>query len=298
MKKRFLSCVTSEIVNMSKDELIHSIKSSEGRIILVENVSNVEPMMPECTNAEVARAFGGDLMLLNGVDILNIKIGGLKVDKNPIQELKRLVGRPIGINLEPIDLKASMLEERRILNPGRKLSLETIKALNDNKFDFVCLTGNPSTGVTVESIKEAIKLTRKHFDGVIIAGKMHGAGTTEPIYDEKYVKDFIEAGADIIMIPSPGTVPESTLENCIKLVKIIKKSGKLSMGALGTSQESSGIDTIKQIALWNKMVGFDIHHIGDGGPGGIAQVENIFELSKAIRGARHTLKAMCISINR
>lgn len=296
--KRFLSCNTSEIVKMKKEELFNSIKASEGRIILVENVANVEPMMPECTNAEVSRAFGADLILLNGVDILNPKIGGLDVKKNQIKELKKLVGRPIGINLEPVDHKANLLEQRRILNPGRKLSLETIKALNDNGFDFVCLTGNPSTGVTVDSIKEAIKLTKKHFKGLIIAGKMHGAGTSEPIYDEKYVKDFIKAGADIIMIPSPGTVPGSTLENCIKLVDIIKKSGKLSMGALGTSQESSGVDTIKQIALWNKMVGFDIHHIGDGGPGGLTQVENIYELSKAVRGKRHTLKAMCISINR
>lgn len=46
------------------------------------------------------------------------------------------------------------------------------------------------------------------------------------------------------------------------------------------------------------MVGFDIHHIGDAGTAGIAPVENIFELSKAVRGARHTYKMMCSSINR
>ncbi|MDE7023001.1 MAG: haloacid dehalogenase-like hydrolase, partial [Ligilactobacillus sp.] len=36
----------------------------------------------------------------------------------------------------------------------------------------------------------------------------------------------------------------------------------------------------------------------DAGYGGVAPVENIYELSKAIRGVRHTVSAIARSINR
>lgn len=62
----------------------------------------------------------------------------------------------------------------------------------------------------------------------------------------------------------------------------------MSISAIGTSQESADVDTIKQIALSNKRVGVDIHHIGDGGYGRMADPENIMALSIVIRGKRHT----------
>ena len=48
----------------------------------------------------------------------------------------------------------------------------------------------------------------------------------------------------------------------------------------------------------NKICGVDIQHFGDAGYGGVAPVENIFELSKAIRGVRHTVSVIARSINR
>lgn len=39
------------------------------------------------------------------------------------------------------------------------------------------------------------------------------------------------------------------------------------MSAIGTSQETSDTDTIKEIALRNKICGVDIQHIGDAGYG-------------------------------
>lgn len=296
--KRLMSCTSSEMLKMNREELLQSIKASEGRVILSENVATVTPTISDCTNSELARAFGADLILLNLVDVLNLKLSGIEVETNVIKELKRLVGRPIGVNLEPIDTKAEMLENRADIARGRTLNEDTAKALKEHGFDFVCLTGNPGTGVSINAILEAIKLTRKHFDGIIIAGKMHGAGTKESIYDEDYIGKFIEAGADVILIPSPGTVPGSTLEKCERIVKFVKEKGKLTMGTIGTSQETSDVQTVRQIALWNKMVGFDIHHIGDAGYGGLAIVENIYELSKVVRGLRQTLKAMGSSINR
>ncbi|WP_067142667.1 DUF7916 family protein [Oceanivirga salmonicida] len=298
MMKRFLNLESSEMINLSKDELFQSIKASEGRIIVSENVVVSQPLVSSITNCEVARAFGADLILLNIFDLFNPEIAGLKKCDNPIIELKKLVGRPIGVNLEPIDLEAQMLEERAILNKGRQVSLESVKRAQELGFDFICLTGNPGTGVTTDTIAKAITLVKENFSGLILAGKMHGAGTSEDIYDKKSIIQFIEAGADVIMIPSPGTVPGSSIEKCTNIVEFIKSKGKLTLGAIGTSQESSNIETIRQIGLYNKMIGFDMHHIGDAGYCGLADFENIMELSIAVRGKRHTLKMMCSSINR
>lgn len=191
-----------------------------------------------------------------------------------------------------------MLEDRLEINEGRQVNVKTLQALNDHGFDFVCITGNPGAGITNKTIAEAIRLAKKIFKGVIIAGKMHGAGSKDPIFDEEVLLSFADAGADIVLIPSPGSVPGSTIETCTRIVNLLKEKGVLTVGGLGTSQESSDIATIKQIGLWNKMIGFDIHHIGDAGFGGLAPLENIFELSIAVRGRRHTYNMIGASIKR
>lgn len=296
--KRLLNCLAKDFLNMKKEDLINSIKASEGRTILAETVVSIDPAISNVTNAELAKAAGADLILLNTFDAFNPIIKGLDTEKNTVKRLKELIGRPVGCNLEPIDEKAKMLEERIEINKGRQVSRETLNKLNELGIDFICITGNPGTGVTNNSIIEAIKLAKKEFKGMIIAGKMHGAGSDEAIYDLQSLLEFAKSGADVILFPSVGTVPGSSLEKCIKVNEEIKKLGVLTMGGLGTSQETSSIETIRQIGLYNKMVGFDISHIGDAGDGGVAPFENIFELSKSIRGRKHTLKMICTSIKR
>lgn len=296
--KRLLNCVASDFAGLNREGLLGAIRASEGRVIMAENVTHAGSALPEVTNAELVRAFGADLILMNTLDVLNPDIPGLDVTENKIARLKELTGRPIGVNLEPIDLDAEMLEARLEINEGRQVNPKTIQALNDNGFDFVCITGNPGAGITNKTIAEAIRLTKSIFKGVIVAGKMHGAGSKEAIFDEGALLSFADAGADIVLIPSPGSVPGSSLEECSRIVKKLKEKGVLTVGGLGTSQESSDVSTIRQIGLMNKMVGFDIHHIGDAGFGGLAPLENIFELSVAVRGRRHTYKMIGTSIKR
>lgn len=263
--KRLLNCLAKDFLNMKKDDLIHAIKASEGRTILAETVVTVDPAIANLTNAELAKSAGADLILLNNFDTFNPIIKGLDTEKDTIKRLKELIGRPVGCNLEPIDENAKMLEERREIKTGRQVSKETLNRLNELGMDFICITGNPATGVTNNSINEAIKLAKKEFKGMIIAGKMHGAGSDEKIYDIEALLNFAKSGADVVLFPSVGTVPGSSLDKCIKINEEIKKMGVLTMGGLGTSQETSSIETIRQIGLYNKMVGFDISHIGDGG---------------------------------
>lgn len=299
MGKRLISANASEILQMTSAELKQSIKASEGRTIISENVATRESFIGDITNSEIARAFGADLILLNCVDVLNPYIFGLDVKEgNFVDELHRLVGRPIGVNLEPVDLDADMAEDLLTISKGRQANLETIQEIEKLGMDFVCFTGNPGTGVTNSQIEKTIRLAKDNFSGLIIAGKMHGAGVNEAVADIEAVKSFIEAGADIILVPAVGTVPGFDDSELREVVKVAHNNGALVLTAIGTSQEGSDEDTIKQIAIRNKICGVDIQHIGDAGYGGVAPFENIFAMSKAIRGVRHTVSMIARSINR
>lgn len=298
MVKRFISSNASEILNMTAPELKQSIKASEGRVILSENVAFKESYIGDVTNAEIARSFGADLILLNGIDIFQPFVAGLDAKEDFVKELHRLVGRPIGINLEPVDSQAQMAGERLIIDEGRQASLATIQRAEELGVDFICLTGNPGTGVTNQAIIDTIRVVKENFSGLLIAGKMHASGVDEPVADLEAIAQFIEAGVDIVLAPAVGSVPGFDEQDLKQIVRLAHQKGALVMSAIGTSQESADEDIVKQMAIRNKICGVDIQHIGDSGYGCLAPVENIFAMSKALRGQRHTISMISRSINR
>ena len=298
MVKRFISSNASEILSMTAPELKQSIKASEGRVILSENVAFKESYIGDVTNAEIARSFGADLILLNGIDIFQPFVAGLDAEEDFVEELHRLVGRPIGINLEPVDSQAQMAGERLVINEGRQASLETIQRAEELGVDFICLTGNPGTGVTNQAIIDTIRVVKENFSGLLIAGKMHASGVDEPVADLEAIAQFIEAGVDIVLAPAVGSVPGFDEQDLKQIVRLAHQKGALVMSAIGTSQESADEDIVKQMAIRNKICGVDIQHIGDSGYGCLAPVENIFAMSKALRGQRHTISMISRSINR
>ena len=298
MVKRFISSNASEILNMTAPELKQSIKASEGRVILSENVAFKESYIGDVTNAEIARSFGADLILLNGIDIFQPFVAGLDAKEDFVEELHRLVGRPIGINLEPVDSQAQMAGERLIIDEGRQASLATIQRAEELGVDFICLTGNPGTGVTNQAITDTIRVVKENFSGLLIAGKMHASGVDEPVADLEAIAQFIEAGVDIVLAPAVGSVPGFDEQDLKQIVRLAHQKGALVMSAIGTSQESADEDIVKQMAIRNKICGVDIQHIGDSGYGCLAPVENIFAMSKALRGQRHTISMISRSINR
>ena len=296
--KRLLNCTTSEMLSMNKDELKQSILASEGRSIMTETVVACPPLLGDLTNAELAVSFGSDMVLLNVFDCNNPHINGLPETDEPVKLLKKLVGRPVGCNLEPIDENAKMMENRLEISSGRHATKETFIKAKELGFDFICLTGNPGTGVSNASIENAIKLAKEYFGGMIIAGKMHSSGIDEALVDLDSIERFIDAGADIILMPAVYTVPGLSEEEVRDACKLIKSKGALSLSSIGTSQEGSDEGTIRQIALVNKRCGIDIQHIGDAGWCGIALPENIMALSIAIRGKRWTYHKIASSVNR
>ncbi len=307
--KRFLDCAASDFENMSKEELLKAIASSEGRVLVCETIGALQPMLGDVTNAEFAAAMGADIILLNMFDVDDPVIHGLPQTEasDVIRKIKKLTGRPVGINLEPLEQgKDSSVETNEMwrLTKGRAATLDNAKKAVEMGIDFIVLTGNPGIGVTNAAITDTLKLYKEHLgeQAALIAGKMHASGilseSGEKILTEADVRAFSEAGADIILMPAPGTVPGITMEYVRSLVVCAHELGKMTMTAIGTSQEGADTDTIKEIALMCKMTGTDLHHLGDAGYGGMALPENILEYGKVIRGIRHTYHRMAVSIRR
>lgn len=306
MGKRYIDCSARELAAYHKKELLQSIADSEGRVLAAETIGTVTPMLVNITNAEFVTSLGADIIMLNIFDVNHPEINGLPevAPEDTIHEIKRLTGRMVAINLEPAAVRNDGEKSVWSLTEGRRATVENAKKAADMGVDMIVLTGNPGVGVDNRAITKALAdLNEAVGDRVILtAGKMHASGILseagEKILTKEDAETFIEAGADVLLLPAPGTVPGFTMEHAAELIKTAHEKGVLAMTTIGTSQEGADEETIRQIALMCKMAGADIHHIGDSGYMGMALPENITAYSVAIRGKRHTYRRMAMSLVR
>lgn len=307
MAKRILNCTASELASYNAKELLEAIAGSEGRVLAGECIGITQPLLTDITNAEVVASMGADILLLNMFDVKNPVIQALPAvqPSETVREIKRLTGRMVGINLEPVEDGANENDDTLWqMSEGRKATAQNALLAADMGVDMVLLTGNPGNGVSNRAIVESLRSIRSAAGDrlILAAGKMHASGViteaAENIITREDIRAFREAGADIILMPAPGTVPGITMEYVRELVSFSHSLGALTITSIGTSQEGSDTATIRQIALMCKMAGTDIHHIGDSGYVGMALPENIMAYSVAIRGIRHTYHRMAQSVNR
>ncbi|PTX55219.1 hypothetical protein C8P63_12013 [Melghirimyces profundicolus] len=319
--RRLLDLSPSELSRLSGRELLASVKAAEGRTVMAETVVSVPPLVDGCSNPELAAAFGADLLLLNLYDVEAPRIGGFPSSggSGPDSEtlaryglsgaegvlgwgvtagdVRRMTGRPVGINLEPVPEEAPLTS----LAPGRKATVSNaIKAVEQGAA-FLVLTGNPGTGVTWSTISEQVRVFRKELGSEfpLMAGKMHGAGSWEnrgPWLGEEELERLAAAGTDVLLLPQPGTVPGADRETVRKWVNQAHRFGMMALLTIGTSQESADSSLLERLALEGKAAGGDLFHIGDAGFSGMAPPENILAYSVALRGKRHTYRRMAQSL--
>lgn len=302
--KRLLNCATSDLKTMSRQEKLDAIEASEGRILVQElSLFRDTVMLPPISDAELAAAFGADMILLNAFDCENPHVSGIQANGDEvIQVLKHYTGRLIGLNLEPVG-SSQTLGEIEAMPAGRAATVANAKRAQELGFDYIVLTGNPGTGVDNQAIIDALVVMREALGDamILVAGKMHAAGSKaeagERIINKATIEAFAKAGADIILLPAPATVPGISTEFVREMISYVHELGKLALTAIGTSQEGASVQTIEQIALMCKMCGADLHHIGDAGLGGF-NPENLMHYSIAVRGKRHTYLRMARSVNR
>lgn len=314
MVMRLISSNNSEIQTMSATQLKEAILSSEGRVIMGQHhVMLNTGLIDGVTNAEIQAAFGADMVMLNGYDVLNpsrnrgliqMSHGVMADEPYSIEQIKKWAGVPVGIYLECPDLDGKIAGDRYVtLSEGRVASKDNLLRLRDIGANFVVLGGNPSSGSTLKTITEATRLAKKLLgDNMLICSGKWEDGTIEKVLADPLssrpsndiIKELIDAGADIITLPAPGSRHGITVEHVRQCVEFTHsyKQGTLALSFLNSSVEGADPETIRLIALLMKQTGADIHAIGDGGYAGTAMPENIYQLALTIKGKRHTIKRM------
>lgn len=267
--KRILDCSPSDFARMNGAGLLRAIRRAEGRTIMCEVLWPSAPLVDGVSNAEVAVAFGADLVLLN------------MFDGESVSGIAARLGRPVGVNVEPSD----------DVPPYRRADRANLERLGDA--DFVVITANPDTQVGTDALVAAVGLTREVLpDTPIFAGKMHGSGGRGMAGTKDIAR--ISGVSDAVLVPAPGTVPGSREVLVAEMVDAAHEAGALVVATVGTSQEGSDTETVRELALAAKRCGADVLHLGDAGLSGVVEPMNALAASLAIRGRRHTYRRMAM----
>lgn len=306
---RLISASKTEIKKMTPMDLKESILKSEGRVIMGQHLLFAgEGTVRGVTNTELMCAFGADMVMLNTIDLDDLS-------KNPglcglsIKELKERCNRPVGVYLGCLKEELNDAGKKQLYRrEGMLATKEHVLKAIELGVDFIILGGNPGSGTSIEDVVKTTKWVKELCgDKVFLfAGKWED-GITEKVlgdplaeYDAKdVIKRLIDAGADCIDLPAPGTRAGITVEMIRELVEFTHryKPGTLAMSFLNSSVERADTDTIRQVAVLMKQTGVDIHAIGDGGFGGCTWPENIYQLSVSIKGKHYTWFRMA-SVNK
>lgn len=315
MPRRLISSSKSEIRRMTKDELKYSIKASEGRVVLAQNYVGMESLNSGSTNAEMSEMFGADMVFFNGYSMdENINNPGLQVEefnsdqydsKNyRLKDMKKITNSPLGIYLEcgVEDDVSTSTATISLVREDRVASDQNLEKLLKEEADFVVLGGNPGTGTTMETIIDATKRAKKILgDRVMIwAGKWEDGVKEKVLGDplrkntKDIVRQLIDAGADVICLPMPGSRTGISMDEIRELVTYIHeyKPGTLVMNFLDGSIEGADEATVRACGLMSKQTGADIHAIGDAGLSGMSVPEDIYQLCVTIKGRRLTWSKM------
>jgi hypothetical protein len=288
---RILDRWGTAMAGLRGEELRDAIAAAEGRTVLAELVAGAAPLLAGTANAELAAAFGADLVGLNMVDPLSegVLVPGLEALTPPpdgFDGLAGLLGRPVGLNLEP-DLDG-------VPAPFR-VTAERAAAAAERGAAFVLVTANPGRGARMSDLADAVGVLREAAPQLLcVAGKMHQAGAEDRI-DAQAGLALVDAGAQGVLVPLPGTMPGMSEATAAAMVEAVRTRGALTVGTIGTSQEGADPGTLRALALTAKRVGVDVHHIGDAGWTGLAPPDNLYAYSVAVRGVRHTWNRMARS---
>lgn len=298
---RLISASRSDFETMSPMQLKESIYKSEGRVIMGQHLLFAgEGLVRGVTNSELMFAFGADMVLLNTIDLDNFAnnpgLQGLSY-----RELKARCGaRPISVYLgcpragsEDGGKKALYRREGMLCTPDH------VRKCVEMGVDFVVLGGNPGSGTSINDVIACTRWVKEEYGDklFVFAGKWEDGITEKVLGDplaerdaKEIIAELIDAGADCIDLPAPGSRHGISVSMIQELVQFTHryKPGTLAMTFLNSSVEGADQDTIRLVALKMKETGADVHAIGDGGFAGCTCPENVHQLSVSIKGRPYT----------
>lgn len=304
---RLISASKSDFDQMGPMDLKESIRLSEGRVVMGQHLLFAsEGLVRGVTNSEVMFAFGADMVLLNTYNF-NDESNNPGMRGLSIAELKARCNRPIGVYLG-CPGKNAPTQKKLYDAEGMLATPEHVARAIEAGADFIVLGGNPGSGTSIEDIIATTKRVKDEYGErvLLFAGKWED-GTHEGVlgdplasYDAKdVVRRLIDAGADVIDLPAPGSrsgISVSMIQGLVQFTHTYKP-GTLAMTFLNSSVEGADPDTVRLIALKMKETGADIHAIGDGGFAGCTSPENVYQLSVSLKGRPYTYFRMA-SVNR
>ncbi len=304
---RLISASASDFEGWDAMTLKESIRMSEGRVVMGQHLLFAsQGLVRGVTNSELLFAFGADMVMLNTFNFNN-------EEDNPglqgftFAELKARCRRPIGVYLGCPGKNAP--DQRKLYDPeGMLATPEHVDRAVEMGASFIVLGGNPGSGTSIEDVIATTAWIKEGYgDRVLLfAGKWED-GVNERVlgdpladYDAKdVIRRLIDAGADVIDLPAPGSrngISTHMIQELVQYVHIYKP-GTLAMTFLNSSVEGADPDTVRLIALKMKETGADIHAIGDGGFAGCTSPENVQQLSISLKGKPYTYFRMA-SVNR
>lgn len=291
-EKSLLDCTPNEFSALRREEILHGIRISGGKVLASMVNGNVSSYAGDLTNAELCAASGAEILILDQFDAENPFIEGLPAVKQPmdtIRMVKKLTGRLIGIRLIAVDpenhKKNKKLSRGMLATPQNAVKAAAMGA------NVLLITGDHS------SIKDALREIRKAIgDGMILFAGNGGSGNEFPTIDD--INGYINNGADGVLLQGSGTMPGCTEKWCEERIAHIHYRGKLAIVSVGNGMENADSDTVKRIAFSAKLAGADLHLFGDDSVMGIADPEVFMAYSLVIRGRKETLRRMAISLNR
>lgn len=326
MEKRLLDCSPREMLSLTPSELKAAIRMSEGRVISACARSRSTNYFQYVSNAEVVGKFGADIVIIDVYNPKNPIFSGLP-SKNPrddepfrgiqvqigkgwtVREVRNLVGRPLGVTMfiAPPSYGSHNVDTGFSDKGGNNFNTwDEFDLAIEQGFDFIYLGGWSEPDQLVATAKEAICRAKGRV--VIWAGVAHGPGliyAKESPYNLRelmtinYAKALADVGVDIVDIPAAGSLCGYTMDYVGKLIDSIHMGGAIVNVGIHNSQEGADVETIRRIAIDNKIIGADMQMLGDAGVNeNIGLPETLESLCIAVKGKHHTYRRMAESILR
>ncbi|MBQ9329046.1 MAG: hypothetical protein IJ225_11025 [Solobacterium sp.] len=303
MSNRTVYSPVSEWLNMNKGARLEEIRLRSGKTLTAEFDPDAPQYFETLCNGEILSAAGADMIFLRGFNVPDPAIAGITVkeEKDTIRALKHLTGRPVGIFLEPVPSKESRKASTGVsrfiaATPGNALKAAAYGV------DMIVLIVNPETGGDTSSINDTLKEFKKIIgDKVILGtGKIYPDGNADedPILSIDEINGFVNNGADVIVLPSPGTIPGINQEWEASRIRQIHYRKRIAMSISGPVLNSQSQKLVMEAAVRSYQAGADIHHIMGDGFFCMTSYDTVMNYSLALKGKEETLFRIAASINR
>jgi|GEM_PF-6288735 hypothetical protein len=301
MVKRLLDAVASDFELMTADELAESIRLAEGRTLAAEVICSAEPPVEGISQGELVSAMGADIVVLDQYDPFMPRITGVDsalLSDRPLFQYRRMLGRPIGVNMISADARSAELLG------GRLVSDASVSEIVAQGAQILFLYSRPRQGGT-PALQAVVagQIKQMWQDHILVVGVPTFSNPAPRdseslrVYADE-IKALLDAGCDGVGLPMPGSKQGWQADKAAALVDVVHQQRRLAWLFVTGSVEGAPSAVMHDLALTGKHLGADAFRLDEAGLSGMPPAENVMAFSMALRGARHTYRRIASSVRR